>query len=89
MRMQAELINCIDSQPQSCQMHIERQPVLFSSCNVELETSKRFNHKNYTLYSPKFRKVRKRIETLFSWLCDQFLLKRNYKKTLIGSLLLY
>lgn len=57
---------------------------LFSSCNVKLETPMRSNQKDYTLYLPVFRKFRKRIETLFSQLCDQFMLKRNYAKTLIG-----
>jgi len=28
-----------------------------------------------------FRKTRKRIETLFSQLCDQFLIRRNYAKS--------
>ena len=57
---------------------------LFSSCNVKLETPMRLNQKDYSLFPPVFKKVRKRIETLFSQLCDQFMLKRNYAKTLIG-----
>ena len=28
--------------------------------------------------------MRKRIETLFAQLCDQFMLKRNYAKTIMG-----
>jgi len=44
----------------------------------------RSNQNDYTLYPPVYKKVRKRIETLFSQLCDQFMLKRNYAKTLIG-----
>ena len=31
-----------------------------------------------------FRKSRKRIETLFSQLCDQFMIRRNYAKTFDG-----
>ena len=31
-----------------------------------------------------FKKSRKRIETLFSQLCDQMMLKRNYAKTVDG-----
>ncbi|MBN4081316.1 transposase, partial [Caldithrix abyssi] len=31
-----------------------------------------------------FRKVRKRIETIFSQLCDQFMIRRNYAKTFQG-----
>jgi len=57
---------------------------LFSSCNIKLETPMRSNQNDYTLYPPVYKKVRKRIETLFSQLCDQFMLKRNYAKTLIG-----
>lgn len=37
-----------------------------------------------TLFPKVFRKSRKRIETLFSQLCDQFMLKRNYAKSFIG-----
>lgn len=61
-----------------------RQVDLFSSCNVQLETPKRSNQKDYSPYPFVFRKSRKRIETLFSQLCDQFMLKRNYAKTLVG-----
>ncbi|NAW50038.1 transposase, partial [Elizabethkingia argentiflava] len=31
-----------------------------------------------------FRKPRKRIETLFSQLCDQFMIRRNYAKSFDG-----
>ena len=31
-----------------------------------------------------FLKVRKRVETLFARLCDQFMLRRNYAKTTAG-----
>ena len=31
-----------------------------------------------------FKKQRKRIETLFSQLCDQFMIRRNYAKTFEG-----
>jgi hypothetical protein len=57
---------------------------LFSSCNVKLETPMRSNQKDYTWYPTVYKKFRKRIETLFSQICDQFMLKRNYAKTLIG-----
>ena len=33
---------------------------------------------------PLFVKKRKRIETLFSQLCDQFMIKRNYAKSFEG-----
>lgn len=57
---------------------------LFSYCNVKQETPKRSNQNDYALYPPVFRKYRKRIETLFFQLCDQFMFKRNYAKTIIG-----
>jgi len=61
-----------------------RQVDLFSTCNVQLETPKRSNQEDCTNYPFIFRRLRKRIETLFSQLCDQFMLKRNYAKTLVG-----
>jgi len=57
---------------------------LFQSVNVTLETPKRMNQKNYKPQPYIFRKSRKRIETLFSQLCDQFLIRRNYAKTFEG-----
>jgi len=33
---------------------------------------------------PILRKARKRIETLFSQLCNQFMIRRNYAKTFDG-----
>ncbi|PKB15276.1 DDE family transposase [Flavobacterium sp. 5] len=57
---------------------------LFQTVNVKLETPKRSNQKNYKPQSYIFRKSRKRIETLFSQLCDQFLIRRNYAKTFEG-----
>ena len=57
---------------------------LFHQCNVRLETSCRNNQQQQTTWHPVFRKSRKRIETLFSQLCDQMMLKRNYAKSLTG-----
>ncbi len=58
---------------------------LFSSCSIRLETPKRNNQKDAQgQWHPIFRKSRKRIETLFSQLCDQMMLKRNYAKSLDG-----
>lgn len=57
---------------------------LFQTVNIKLETPKRRNQKNYKLQPYIFRKSRKRIETLFSQLCDQFLIRRNYAKTFQG-----
>jgi len=57
---------------------------LFNTCQVSLQTPYRANQFDYKPYPIIFRKVRKRIETLFSQLCDQFMLKRNYAKTITG-----
>ena len=62
----------------------EYQLDLFSNCQVNLQTPSRLNQKNHKSFEPVYRKVRKRIETLFAQLCDQFMLKRNYAKSVLG-----
>lgn len=57
---------------------------LFESCNIQLKTPMRCNQNNYQNYPFIYRKCRKRIETIFSQLCDQFMLKRNYAKSFNG-----
>lgn len=57
---------------------------LFQSVKIKLETPMRSNQKNYVPQPYIFRKSRKRIETLFSQLCDQFMIRRNYAKTFEG-----
>jgi hypothetical protein len=57
---------------------------LFNESNITLETPMRLNQKNYKPQAYIFRKSRKRIETLFSQLCDQFMIRRNYAKTFEG-----
>ena len=57
---------------------------LFNSMNIKLETPMRANQKNYKKQPYIFMKSRKRIETLFSQLCDQFMIRRNYSKTFVG-----
>ena len=57
---------------------------LFQTVNIKLETPKRTNQKNYKPQPYIFRKSRKRIETLFSQLCDQFRIRNNYAKTFEG-----
>lgn len=44
---------------------------LFQTVNIKLETPTRINQKDYKPQPYVFRKSRKRIETLFSQLCDQ------------------
>lgn len=57
---------------------------LFQSTNFHLETPMRINQKDYKKQPYIFRKSRKRIETLFSQLCDQFMIRRNYAKSSQG-----
>jgi hypothetical protein len=57
---------------------------LFQSANIKLETPMRTNQIEYKKQPYIFRKSRKRIETLFSQLCDQFMIRRNYAKTFLG-----
>jgi len=44
----------------------------------------RLNQTDYKPYPKIYKRMRKRIETLFAQLCDQFMLKRNYAKTVMG-----
>lgn len=62
----------------------EQQLDLFESAKIVLETPMRMNQKDYKKQPYIFRKSRKRIETLFSQLCDQFMIRRNYAKTFTG-----
>ncbi len=62
----------------------EIQLNLFETVNIQLETPQRANQKDFKLYPSIFRKARKRIETLFSQLCDQFMIRRNYAKSFQG-----
>lgn len=57
---------------------------LFESKQIKLEIPMRKNQYNYKKQAYIFRKKRKRIETLFSQLCDQFMIRRNYAKSFIG-----
>jgi hypothetical protein len=57
---------------------------LFETCTIKLNTPMRNNQKNYKKQAYIFRKKRKRIETLFSQLCDQFMIRRNYAKSFQG-----
>lgn len=54
---------------------------LFQTVNIVLEIPMRMNQKGYKKQPYIFRKSRKRIETLFSQLCDQFMIRRNYVKS--------
>jgi hypothetical protein len=62
----------------------EIQLNLFESSNIRLNTPMRNNQSNFKTYPKVFRKARKRLETLFSQLCDQFMIRRNYAKQFDG-----
>lgn len=62
----------------------EYQLDLFTSHNIKLEVPMRTNQKSYKDQPFVIRKYRKRIETLFSQLCDQFMIRRNYAKSFLG-----
>jgi hypothetical protein len=62
----------------------EQQTDLFTSYRIKLKTPMRANQKDFKPFPFVFKKSRKRIETLFSQLCDQMMIKRNYAKTFNG-----
>ena len=57
---------------------------LFETANIRLEVPYITNQKKWKPTFPAFVKTRKRIETLFSQLCDQFMIVRNYAKDTDG-----
>ena len=62
----------------------EYQLNLFQTSRIRLNTPMRSNQHGYKKQPFLFRKTRKRIETIFSQLCDQFMIRRNYAKTFDG-----
>jgi len=62
----------------------EYQMDLFHSSQIRPEVPMRSNQHGYRKQHFIFRKSRKRIETLFSQLCDQFMIRRNYAKDTAG-----
>ena len=63
---------------------MEIQLDLFETANIRLECPYRLNQKNWKPTFIPFAKARKRVETLFSQLTDQFLVIRNYAKETCG-----
>ncbi|MBQ4377166.1 MAG: IS982 family transposase [Bacteroidales bacterium] len=57
---------------------------LFETANITLEVPYRLNQKNWVPTSWAYRRFRKRIETVFSQLNDQFMMIRNYAKKTLG-----
>jgi hypothetical protein len=60
------------------------QTELFENNNLLANTPYRINQKNYMKQPTIFRKTRKRIETIFSQLCDYLSVQKNYAKTFEG-----
>ena len=62
----------------------EMQLDLFETANIKIECPYRLNQKDWKPIFIPFAKARKRIETVFSQLCDQFMMIRNYAKETKG-----
>ena len=62
----------------------EIQLDLFETANIKLECPYRLNQKDWKPQFIPYAKARKRIETVFSQLTDQFMLIRNYAKETKG-----
>lgn len=61
-----------------------QQASLFEEAKIKLITPLKKNMKIASQWTPSYRFIRKRIETLFSQMCDQHMLKRNYAKSSDG-----
>jgi len=62
----------------------QHQINLFETAAIQLEVPLRNNQKEQKPVIRILKKVRKRIETVFSQLCDQFMIQRNYAKSFTG-----
>ena len=62
----------------------EIQLDLFESVEIRLEVPYRLNQKDWKPTFKPFARARKRVETLFSQLDDQFMVCRNYAKQQVG-----
>ncbi len=62
----------------------QHQINLFETAAIQLEVPLRNNQKEQKPVIRILKKVRKRIETVFSQLCDQFMIQRNYAKSFAG-----
>jgi hypothetical protein len=62
----------------------QHQINLFETAAISLEVPLRSNQKEQKPVIRILKKVRKRIETVFSQLCDQFMIQRNYAKSFTG-----
>ena len=62
----------------------QHQINLFETAGIQLEVPLRNNQEEQKPVVWILKKVRKRIETVFSQLCDQFMIQRNYAKSFTG-----
>lgn len=62
----------------------QQQINLFETAAIQLEVPLRSNQKEQKPVIRTLKRVRKRIETVFSQLCDQFMIQRNYAKSFTG-----
>jgi hypothetical protein len=62
----------------------QQQINLFETAAIRLEVPLRNNQTKQKPVIRILKKVRKRIETVFSQLCDQFMIQRNYAKSFTG-----
>lgn len=62
------------------------QTDLFTNYGIHLEVPFRKNQKDKKPVEPAKARKRRRIETQFAQLCDQFNIKKNYAKTFLGFL---
>jgi len=62
----------------------QHQINLFETAAIQLEVPLRNNQKDGKPVIRILKRVRKRIETVFSQLCDQFMIQRNYAKSFAG-----
>lgn len=60
------------------------QMSLFEQNNISLYAPRRKDHPGGKTFPHQLKLLRKRVETTFSQLCDQFNMKRNYAKTFNG-----
>jgi hypothetical protein len=62
----------------------EQQSNLFETARIELEVPLSVHQQEQKPILWILKKARKRIETIFSQLCDQFMMQRNYAKSFAG-----
>jgi len=81
--VKAQFSNCVLIGDRGYLSHRYQQD-LFENNSIRLTTPARKNQLNPKPFSRSFSKARKRIETLFSQLCDRFMIRRNYAKSFTG-----